>query len=284
MGGSASRGTPTTRPPRRRCGSRLLATLLAPARRSPHGIRGGAAGRSPATHRIRRRRNTIMAHRLTKCATHASCVLQSDPTRPAAQRQSPHTRTRVTSTRAATVARCGLGDSSVASGGAIHVGIAANPDQTASGVDIQQALSKRHRRRHRPAKRRTPPMRRTTDKPQKLHHAPNLLIRRSQLRRRRPHRSGCAVRKPQDSVCLRELLCVWWSVRGCFRAYLSTRPLCRVSPLFSRFVRSFDLDLARAVEVNRRCLLCCVRPWCDAQATAARSALFVFGVCGCGVF
>ena len=28
----------------------------------------------------------------------------------------------------------------------------------------------------------------------------------------------------------------------------------------------FDLDLTRAVEVNRRCLLCCVRPWCDAQA------------------
>ena len=27
--------------------------------------------------------------------------------------------------------------------------------------------------------------------------------------------------------------------------------LCRVPPLFSYFVRSFDLDLARAVEVNR---------------------------------
>ena len=31
-------------------------------------------------------------------------------------------------------------------------------------------------------------------------------------------------------------------------------------------------------------LLCCVRPCCGAQATAARSALFSFGVCGCGVF
>ena len=35
---------------------------------------------------------------------------------------------------------------------------------------------------------------------------------------------------------------------------------------------------------GQSCLLCCVRPWCDAQATAARSALFVIGVCGCGVF
>ena len=31
-------------------------------------------------------------------------------------------------------------------------------------------------------------------------------------------------------------------------------------------------------------LLCCVRPCCGAQATAARSALFSFGVCGCGAF
>ena len=30
-------------------------------------------------------------------------------------------------------------------------------------------------------------------------------------------------------------------------------------------------------------LLCCVRLCCGAQATAARSALFGFGVCGCGV-
>ena len=60
--------------------------------------------------------------------------------------------------------------------------------------------------------------------------------------RRRPELTG---------FCVSELLRVWWSVRGCVCACLSTRPLCRVPPLFSRFVRSFDLDLARAVEVNR---------------------------------
>ena len=96
--------------------------------------------------------------------------------------------------------------------------------------------------------------------------------------------TGAWVSGTHKILCVSELLRVWWSVRGCVCAYLSTRPLCRVPPLFSRFVRSLDLDLARAVEVNRRCLLCCVRPWCDAQATAARSALFVFGVCGCGMF
>ena len=56
-------------------------------------------------------------------------------------------------------------------------------------------------------------------------------------------------------LCVSKLLRVWWSVRGCVCAYLSTRPLCRIPPLFSRFVRSFDLDFARAVEVNWRCLL-----------------------------
>ena len=89
-------------------------------------------------------------------------------------------------------------------------------------------------------------------------------------RRRRAWVSGTHVR-------------VWWSIRGCVCACLSTRPLNRDPRLFSRFVRSLDLDLARAVEVNL-CLLCCVRPCCGAQATAARSALFFFGVCGCGVF
>ena len=96
--------------------------------------------------------------------------------------------------------------------------------------------------------------------------------------------TGAWVSGTHRILCVSELLRVWWSVRGCVCAYLSTRPLCRIPPLFSRFVRSFDLDSARAFEVNRRCLLCCVRPWCDAQATAARSALFVFGVCECGVF
>ena len=80
--------------------------------------------------------------------------------------------------------------------------------------------------------------------------------------------------------CVSGLLRVWWSVRGCVCAYLSARPLCLVP---RRFVRSFDLDLARAVEVNL-CLICCVRPCCGAQAAAARSALFVSGGCGCGVF
>ena len=51
--------------------------------------------------------------------------------------------------------------------------------------------------------------------------------------------------------CVSKLLRVCWSVRGCVCACLSTRPLCRVPPLFSRFLRSFDLDLARPVEVNR---------------------------------
>ena len=46
------------------------------------------------------------------------------------------------------------------------------------------------------------------------------------------------------------------------------------------FGRSVSIWLARSRSIG----LCCVRPWCDAQATAARSALLVFGVCGCGVF
>ena len=120
--------------------------------------------------------------------------------------------------------------------------------------------------------------------------------RRRRRRRRRRLRSvwvwacvrvllarACGRRRPElTGFCVSELLRVWWSVRGCVCACLSTRPLCQVPRLFSRFVRSFDLDLARAVEVNR-VFSCCVRLWRDAQATAARSALFVFGVCGCGV-
>ena len=59
--------------------------------------------------------------------------------------------------------------------------------------------------------------------------------------RRRPELMG---------FCVSELLRGWWSVRGCVCACLSTRALCRVPSLVSRFVWSFDLDLARAVEVN----------------------------------
>ena len=77
---------------------------------------------------------------------------------------------------------------------------------------------------------------------------------------------------------------VWWSVCGCVCACLSTRLLCRVPPLVRSRSLSFDLDLARGIEVNRRCLVR-TRPWRYARAAAARSALFgVFGVCGCGVF
>ena len=81
-----------------------------------------------------------------------------------------------------------------------------------------------------------------------------------------------------------DLLRVWWSVCGCVCACLSTRLLCRVPPLVRSRSLSFDLDLARGIEVNRRCLVR-TRPWRYARAAAARSALFgVFGDCGCGVF
>ena len=56
-------------------------------------------------------------------------------------------------------------------------------------------------------------------------------------------------RRRRRTLCrsVSKLLGVWWSVRGCVCACLSTRPLCQVPPLFSRLVRWFDLDLARAV-------------------------------------
>ena len=72
------------------------------------------------------------------------------------------------------------------------------------------------------------------------------------------------------------------SVCGCVCACLSTRLLCRVPPLVRSRSLSFDLDLARGIEVNRRCLVR-TRPWCCARAAAARSAVCsVFGGRGNG--
>ena len=105
-----------------------------------------------------------------------------------------------------------------------------------------------------------------------------VLLARARGRRRRRRRAW--VSRTHGVLCLQTSSRLVVAPQLCVCACLSTRPLCRVP---RRFVRSFDLDLARAVEINL-CLLCCVRPCCGAQATAARSALFVSGGCGCGVF
>ena len=70
-----------------------------------------------------------------------------------------------------------------------------------------------------------------------------------------------------------ERLVVGLRCRAVFvRVSRSTRLLRQVPPLVRSRSLSFDLNLTRVFQVDRRCLLR-TRLWCDAHATAARSAL-----------
>ena len=76
-----------------------------------------------------------------------------------------------------------------------------------------------------------------------------VLLARARGRRRRRRRRA-RVSGTHGVLCLRTSSRLVVGPRLCVCACLSTRPLCRVPRLFYRFVRSFDLDLARAVKVN----------------------------------
>ena len=87
---------------------------------------------------------------------------------------------------------------------------------------------------------------------------------------------------PETGFCLRTSSRLVVGPRLCLCVSFDPTPLSSSSSVlsFRSVVRSRFGSRGRGQSV----LLCCVRLCCGAQATAARSALFGFGVCGCGVF
>ena len=107
-----------------------------------------------------------------------------------------------------------------------------------------------------------------------------VLLARARGRRRRRRRAR--VSGTHGILCLRTSSRLVVGPRLCVCVSFDPTPLSSSSSVlsFRSVVRSRFGSRGRGQSV----LLCCVRPCCGAQATAARSALFVFGVCGCGVF
>ena len=98
----------------------------------------------------------------------------------------------------------------------------------------------------------------------------------------RRRRQRARVSGTHGILCLRTSSRLMVGPRLCLCVSFDPTPLSSSSSVlsFRSVVRSRFGSRGRGQSV----LLCCVRLCCGAQATAARSALFGFGVCGCGVF